>query len=123
MGEGGVDEIDKEGWWEEGDIGVVGIIRGEKVGSAGEGIGSSEEFTRDMDHFQVEVGEVDEPARLMAVERLGLAEISKILVVGEDLYGEVGAMEIVTPGLQGVNNGEKFPVVNVIIAFSRGKGL
>ena len=123
MGEGSVDEIDKERWWKEGDIGVVRIICGEKVGSAGEGIRSGEEFARDMDHFQVEVGEVDEPARLTVVERLGLVEISKVLVVCEDLYGEGRAVEIVTPGLQGANNGKKFPVVNVIIAFGRGKGL
>ena len=52
-----------------------------------------------MDHLKVEVGEVNEPACLAAVECLGLAEISKILVVGEDLYREGGAVEIVTPGL------------------------
>ena len=51
MGEGGVDEIDKEGGRKEGDIGVVGIIRGEEVGSAGEGVGSSKKFAGNMDHL------------------------------------------------------------------------
>ena len=51
VGEGGVNEIDKEGWRKEGDIGVVGIIRGEEVGSAGEGVGSSKKFARNMDHL------------------------------------------------------------------------
>ena len=60
---------------------------------------------------------------MVAVERLGLAEISKVLVVGEDLYGKGGAVEIVAPGFQGANNGEKFPVVNVVISFSGGEGL
>ena len=51
MGEGGVDEVYKEGRWEEGDVGVVGVILREEVGSAGEGIGTSKEFAGDMDHF------------------------------------------------------------------------
>ena len=118
VGEGGVDEIDKEGWWKEGDIGVVGVICGEEVGSAGKGVGSGKKFARNMDQFQVEVREVDKPVRLTVVERLGLAEISKVLVVSEDLYGERGAVEVVAPGFQGANNGEKLPVINVIIAFS-----
>ena len=49
--EGGVDKVHKEGWREEGDIGVIGVIGGEKVGSAGEGIGTSQEFAGNMDHF------------------------------------------------------------------------
>ena len=107
MGEGSVNEVDKKGWRKEGDIGVVGIIHGEEVGSAGEGVGSSKKFARNMDHFQVEVREVDKPARLTAVEHLGLVEICKVFVVGEDLYREGGAVEIVSPGFQGANNGEK----------------
>ena len=121
--EGGVDQVNKEGWWEEGDVGVVGVIRREEVGSAGEGVGSSEKFAGNMDHLKVEVGKVDEPARLAAVECLGLVKISKVLVVGEDLYREGGAMEIVTPGLQGANNSEKFPIINVVITFGGGEGL
>ena len=123
VGEGGVDKIYEEGWWEEGDIGVVGIIRREEVGSAGEGVGSSKEFAGNMDHFEVEVGEVDQPARLTAVKRLGLAEIHEVFVVGEDLYREGGAVEIVAPGLQGANNGKELSVINVVITFGGGKGL
>ena len=98
MREGGVDEVDKQGWQEEGDVGVVGIIGREEVGSARKSVRSSKEFPRDMDHLKVEVGEINEPACLAAVECLRLAEISKVLGVGEDLYGEGGAVEIVTPG-------------------------
>ena len=123
VGEGGVDQVNKEGWWEKGDVGVVGVICGEEVGSAGEGIRASKEFTRDMDHFQVKVGEVDEPAGLTAVERLGLAEIGKVFVVSEDLYREGGTMEIVAPRFQGANDGEEFAVIDIIVPFSRGKGL
>ena len=46
--EGGVDEVDKEGWRKEGDS--IICVR-EKVQAAGEGVGSSQEFSWDMDHF------------------------------------------------------------------------
>ena len=41
VGEGRVDKIDKERWREEGDVGVIGVIRWEEVRSAGEGIRTS----------------------------------------------------------------------------------
>ena len=123
MGEGGVNQVNKEGRREEGDVGVVGVVRGEEVRSAGEGIGTSEKFTGDMDHFQVEVSKVDEPACLAAVERLGLAKVGKVLVIGEDLYQEGGAMQIVAPGFQGVDDSEEFAIIDIIVSFGGGEGL
>ena len=96
--EGGVNDVDKEGRRQVGGVGIVGVVCGEKVGAAGEGIRTSKEFSGYMDHFKVEVGEVNEPARLAAVKRLGLAEVGEVFVVREDLHGEGGAMEIVVPG-------------------------
>ena len=90
---------------------------------AGEGVGASEEFARDMDHFEVKVSEVNEPARLAAVKCLGLTEIGQVLVVGEDLYWKGGAVEIVVPRLQGANNSEEFAVVDVVIALGGGEEL
>ena len=123
LGEGGVNEVDEKGWREEGDVGVVGVVCGEEVGLAGEGIGTRKKFAGDMDHFQVKVGEVDKPTRLAAVERLGLVEIGKVLVVSEDLYREGGTVEIVAPRLQGANDGKEFSVINIIVSFGRGEGL
>ena len=51
MREGGVDEVNEKGRREEGDVGVVGVIRGEKIRAAGEGIGSGKELSGDVDHF------------------------------------------------------------------------
>ena len=51
MGESGVNEIDEKGWRKESDVSVIGVIHGEEIRSAGEGIGTSKEFTGDMDHF------------------------------------------------------------------------
>ena len=76
-----------------------------------------------MDHFQVEIGEINKPACLSTIECLGLAEVGKIFVVGEDLYREGGTMEVVTPRLQGVNDGEKFAIIDIVISFSGGEGL
>ena len=123
VGEGGVNQVDKEGRWEEGDVSVVRIVRGEEVGSAREGIGTSKKFTRDMDHFQVNVSKVDEPACLVAIERLGLVEIGKVLVVSEDLHREGGAMKIVAPGFQGADNSKEFSVVDIVVPLGGGEGL
>ena len=57
-----------------------------------------------MDHFKVEVGKVNEPAHLSAVKRLGLAEVGKVLVIGENLHWERRAVEVVAPGFQGTND-------------------
>ena len=49
--------------------------------------------------------------------------IGKIFVVGEDLHREWGTMEIVTPRLQGANDGKKFAIIDIVIPFSEGEGL
>ena len=51
MREGSVDEVNEKGRREEGDVGVVGVVCGEKIGAAGEGIGSGKELSGDVDHF------------------------------------------------------------------------
>ena len=41
-----------------------------------------------MDHFQIEVGEVDKPLGLSTIEGLGRMEVGKVFVVGKDLHGK-----------------------------------
>ena len=88
---------------------------------AGKGIRASEKLAGYVDHFEVKVSEVNKPTCLAVVRRLELTEISQVLVVGEDLYWEGGTMKIVAPGFQGANNGEEFPVVDVVVSFSGGE--
>ena len=76
-----------------------------------------------MDHFEVKVGKVDKPTRLATVKRLGLMEIGQILVVSENLYQKRRAMEVVTPGFQGANDGEEFAVTDVVVVFGGGERL
>ena len=121
--EGGVDEVNEKGWWEEGYVSVVRVVCREEIRTTGKSIGSSKELSGDMDHLQVEVGEVDEPAGLAAIKRLRLAEIGKVFVVGKDLYREGGTMEIMAPRFQGANDGEEFSVIDIVVPFGGRKGL
>ena len=50
-------------------------------------------------------------------------EVGKVFVVSEDLHRERGAMEVVVPGFQGVNNGEKFAIIDIIVPFGGGERL
>ena len=45
-------------------------------------------------------------------------EVRQVLVVSEDLDGERRSMEVMFPGFQGTDNGEEFPVIDVVISFS-----
>ena len=94
---------------------------GEEVGAAGEGIWACEELPWDMDHFQIKVSEVDEPAGLSVIEDLGGTEVGEVFVVSEDLYGKGGSMEVVSSGLQGTDDSKEFPVIDVIVLFCRGE--
>ena len=54
---------------------------------------------------------------LASVEVLCLMEVHQVLMICEDLDGEVGAMEVVPPRLQGVDDCEELSVVNVVVLF------
>ena len=99
MGKGNVDNIDEERQGEESNSIVVIIRMGKEVRVMREGIGAGEEFSWDVDHFQVKVREVDEPTGLSSVEVLGGTEVGEILMVGEDLDWEGGSVEVVSPRL------------------------
>ena len=83
----------------------------------GEGIRSGEETAWDMDDFEVKIGKVEQPSRLTTIEVLYLTEVRQVLVICEDLNGERGTVEVMSPRLQGMDDGKELPVVDVIIAF------
>ena len=97
VGEGHINNIDKEGWQKESNSIVVVVGVGKEVRTAREGIRAGEEFAWDVDHFQVEVCEVDEPTGLSSVEVLGGTEVGEVFMVGEDLDWEGGSVEVVPP--------------------------
>ena len=51
-----------------------------------------------MDDFEIEVHKVKQSSGSVAVEVLGLLEISQVVVVSEDLDEERKAVEVVSPG-------------------------
>ena len=59
MRKGSVDQVNKKGRQEEGDVGVVRVVRREEIGAVGKGIRSGEELSGNMDHFQVKVSKVN----------------------------------------------------------------
>ena len=44
-------------------------------------------------------------------------------MIGEKGDGMRGSLEVVAPMVKGVDNGEQLPIVNIVVAFSRGEGL
>ena len=54
---------------------------------------------------------------------MGLLEVGEVFMVSEDLHWEGRAMEVVSPGLQGTDDGEKFTVINIIVMFCGGNQL
>ena len=92
-----MNNVNEERRGEESDSVVVIVGLGEEVRTMREGIRAGEELPWDVDYFQVEVCEVDEPASLSSVEVLGGTEVSEVLMVGEDLNWEGGPVEVVSP--------------------------
>ena len=88
-----------------------------EVGAAGEGVRSGKEMAWDMDDFEIKISKFEQPPCLSMVEVLCLTEIRQVLVICKDLYGERGAVEVVSPGLQGADDGEEFSVIDVVVSF------
>ena len=97
VGEGNIDNIDKERWGKESNSIVVVVRVGKEVGTTRQGIRTGEEFSWDVDHFQVKVGEVNKPMGLLLIEVFGGTEVGQVFMVSEDLDWEGGSMEVVLP--------------------------
>ena len=70
-----------------------------------------------MDEVEVEIHKVQKPASLMMIETLGGVEEGEVFVVGEDLDWQGGAMKVMTPSLEGMDDGEEFLIIDVVITF------
>ena len=76
VGEGGIDEVDKEFVREQGDRLIVRIGCGDMIRSTRQGIGSTEIFAWDVFERQVKLREVKQPSGLAAIQITRLAEVS-----------------------------------------------
>ena len=57
----------------------------------------------------------------MAIKVLGLMEVCQVLVVSEALNGKWGTMKVMSLGLQGMDDCEELPVIDIIVLFCRNK--
>ena len=112
-----INEVDEQRIREEDSQQVIRVV-GVEVRVAGECIRTSQEVAWEMDDLQVEVCKIKQPPGLVAVKVLGLMEVRQVLVVHKDLDREWGSMEVMSPGFQGVDDGEEFAVVDVVVSFS-----
>ena len=94
-----------------------------KVRVGGESIRLCQEMAWEMDDFQVEVSKVEQPPCLATIKVLSLAEVCQVFMIGEDLNGEGGSVEVVSLGFQGMDDGKEFPVIDVIVSFCRDEQL
>ena len=57
----------------------------------------------------------------MAIEILGLMEVCQVLVADEDLDGKEEPMEVVPLRLQGLDDGQEFLVIDIVIVLCQDK--
>ena len=50
-------------------------------------------------------------------------EVRQVFVIGEDLDGEGGTMEVMSPGFEDMDDSQEFSVINIIVSFRWGEGL
>ena len=67
--------------------------------------------------MKVKILEEHHPAGLGMREFLGLAEVSQILVIGEQSDGMSGPLQVMAPVFESMNDGEQLLIVDVIIPF------
>jgi hypothetical protein len=68
---------------------------------------------------EVEFGEKQGPACLAVRELLFGLEIDEVIVVCPDFKGFGVAFQVVAEGFEGMDNGKKFFIINIVILFCR----
>ena len=103
---------------------VVGVVRapGVYIAASSEDIDFLCEPTRPVVDVEVERLEELRPSSLATVEVAFFAEVLEVLMVGEHFHTVSGSFQVVTPVLEGVDDGEEFLVVNVVVPLGRCHG-
>jgi len=70
-----------------------------------------------MGDAKIEVGKVQEPTSLAAIQVLGTAEEGEVLVICKDLDRKRRAAKVLAPRFEGTNDSKQFAIVYVVIAF------
>ena len=82
---------------------------------ASEGIRLCSEASRAEADGEVELGEVLRPAGLTVGQDLGAGEILQVLVVGDHIDWRGGTLEVVSPVLEGLKDGQELLVMGIIV--------
>jgi hypothetical protein len=59
---------------------------------------------------------------LAAVENLGSSEVLQILVIHDDIYWKLRAIQVVSPDSEGFKDGKEFFVMDIVVQFHRVEG-
>ena len=59
----------------------------------------------------------------MGVQLLSFAEVCQILMIGKDNSWELGSLDVVLPCAEGTHDAKELAVVDLVVPFSRFKGL
>ena len=85
------------------------------IPTASEGIRLCSKVSRAEVDGEVELGEVLQPAGLTAGQDLGAGEILQVLVVGDHIDWRGGTLEVVSPVLEGLEDGQQLLVMGIIV--------
>ena len=90
---------------------------------ASEGIGLCSEVSRAEADGEVELGEVLRPVGLTAGQDLGTGEVLQVLVVGNHIDWRGGALKVMSPVLESLEDGQQLLVMGIIVQLRGGQSL
>ena len=93
------------------------------VPMASEGIGLCSKASRAEADGEVELGEVLQPMGLMVGQDLGAGEELQVLVVSDHIDCRGRALEVMSPVLEGLEDGQQLLVMGVIVQLRGGQSL
>jgi hypothetical protein len=98
-------------------LAVIFSVGNVVVRHAGEGVGLGIGLSGTVDEREVKAGEVEGPLALSSAEVLCGAPVVEVAVVSDNLERLGRSFQEVSPVLEGLNDGEHLPVVDLVIAF------
>ena len=93
------------------------------VPMASEAIRLCSEASRAEADGKVELGEVLRPAGLTAGQDLGAGEILQVLVISDHIDQRGGTLKVVSPVLEGLEDGQQLLVMGIIVQLRGGQSL
>ena len=88
---------------------------------ASEGIGLCSEVSRVKADGEIELGEVLQPVGLMVGQDLGAGEILQVFVVSDHIDQRGRALKVMSPVLEGLEDGQQLLVMGTIIQLRGGQ--